>query len=145
MIILMILLALANGFIVVVSRLVNARLGKEIGSLGASIWNHMTGALLMGIIFLLMNSKDLFLESIPFYAFLGGVIGAVYVTISNFIIPKIGASKATILMIAGQMCVAAFIDLLRDFLGNRFIALLGIILIIFGVYIGEKTKKATTP
>ncbi|MGD1819073.1 MAG: DMT family transporter [Pleomorphochaeta sp.] len=138
MLILMIFLALANGFLVVLSRILNATLGKEISAIGASVWNHFTGTILMGIIFLFMKNHTIIFQNIPFFAFLGGVIGAVYVTISNFIIPKIGAAKATILMIAGQICIATLIDYLKNELHNPLSTILGIILIIFGVYLGEK-------
>lgn len=143
MIILMILIALTNGVLVGLSRILNARLGKEISPIGASVWNHLTGTLIMGIIVLALRSKEIKLQSIPFYVYLGGVIGAIYVTISNFIIPKIGASKATVLMIAGQICLATLIDYLRNVLQNPLIAIFGIILIIVGVNIGERTKVNT--
>ncbi len=141
MIIFTITIALSNGFLVVISRLLNARLGREINPAGASIWNHFTGALMMLVVYVLMSSQYFNFENIPFYAFLGGVIGAVYVTISNYIIPKIGASKAVILMIAGQIFIATLIDYFRNIVGNPFSAIIGILLIIFGVYIGEKAKK----
>ncbi len=140
MIMFTIIIALSNGFLVVISRLLNARLGREINPAGASIWNHFTGTLMMLLVYFLMSGKYFDFKSIPLYVFLGGVIGAVYVMISNYIIPKIGASKSVILMIAGQIIIATLIDYFRNIVGNPLIALTGILLIIFGVYIGEKGK-----
>ncbi len=141
MIIFTIMIALFNGFLVVLSRLLNARLGREINPVGASIWNHLTGALLMSVVYVSISSQHFNFENIPFHAFLGGVIGAVYVTISNYIIPKVGASKAVILMIAGQIFIATLIDYFRNIVGSPLIALIGILLIILGVYSGEKGKE----
>jgi len=140
MIELMVVIALGNGFLVSISRMINARLGKEIGAAGASIWNHFTGAIMMGLFVLLLKQTVVDFHGIPFYAFIGGLIGAGYLTLSNFLIPKIGASKATILMIAGQIGFATIIDYLRHIVINPVIAFLGVAFIITGVSIGEYSK-----
>jgi len=136
-----ILLALSNGLLVTFSRMVNARLGKAINPAGASVWNHLTGTLAMGAAVLFMGTRGIRLEGLPFYVYCGGLIGGVYVTISNYLIPKIGASKATVLMIAGQIILAAVLDILRGVLQRPLLALGGIILIIAGVYAGEKSRE----
>ncbi|MDC7240780.1 MAG: DMT family transporter [Spirochaetales bacterium] len=140
--ILMIVVALTNGLLVTVSRIMNARLGREITPAGASVWNHLTGTLLMGIFFLLFNNQEIHMQCIPVYAYLGGIIGAVYVTVANFLIPRLGASKATILMIGGQILLATLIDYLKDAIGHPLTAVSGIILIILGIYVGERSKEA---
>jgi bacterial/archaeal transporter family-2 protein len=143
MMVLLILIALTNGFLVGISRILNARLGKEVSPAGASVWNHLTGALIVGVLMLVLNIENFQLMNIPYYAYLGGIIGAAYVTVSNFLIPKIGASKATVLMIAGQICLATLIDYLRNALNNPLIIISGIILIIAGVIVGERSRKKT--
>ncbi len=143
MIYLMFLIALANGFLVTLSRISNARLGKAIGPTGASVWNHATGFLFISVIVLITGSSIINLTGIPFYAYLGGVIGAAYVTISNFLIPKIGTSKATILMIAGQIGFAACIDSMRNIVFDPVIGFLGMTLIVAGVTLGETSKRIT--
>ena len=55
----------------------------------------------------------------------------------------ITASKATVLMLAGQICIATLIDFLRHIFKNPVTAVAGIVLIITGVYLGEKNKTKT--
>ena len=140
---LMIAVALANGMLVVTSRMINARLGREVTPAGASVWNHVTGAATMGILVLFMGRQDIAFANIPVIAYLGGVIGAGYVTVSNFIIPKIGASKATVLMIAGQIALAALIDSLRGILTHPPTTIAGIALIILGVSLKDRRDTPT--
>ena len=140
MTILLIMLALSNGVLVVLARMFNARLGREIGPAGASVWNHFTGFLVMAVFVLVLKGEYSNLAEIPLYAYLGGFIGAIYVTISNFLIPKIGASKATVLMIAGQITLATVIDFLSGKIASPLITAAGIILIISGVYVGETDR-----
>jgi len=138
----MILIALANGFLIIVSRIFNARLGKVIGPAGASVWNHLSASFLLGLIVIFLRNEHFHFQDIPVYAYLGGIIGACYVTISNFLIPRVGTSKATILMIAGQIGLATFIDYLRNSDLNLLFAILGIALIIFGIIIAEREKES---
>ncbi len=140
MIIPYILLALFSGMVGILARSINAKLGSLINPAGASLWNHLTGSVVMAVIVAVMNSYAFKYAEIPYYAYLGGFIGALYVTISNFVVPKIGAAKATVMMIGGQVFTAAIIDYFRGVIKHPLMAVAGTALIIIGVYIGEKNK-----
>jgi transporter family-2 protein len=50
------------------------------------------------------------IKVIPFYLFLGGFLGVVFVTSVIFFIPKLGVSTVLAASIAGQMITASIID-----------------------------------
>ena len=142
---LMILLAFFNGFLIVTVRVVNAKLGLHIAEVGAAIWNHFVGFLFLALIMpFLADGAPLVIEGIPFYLFLGGVIGAGYVAINNWVIPRVGATKATVLVIAGQIVLGTIIDLANGKISNLTITLAGISLVILGMWLGSH-KKVDTP
>ena len=46
----MILLAFFNGFLIVTTRVVNAKLGLHVSGAGAATWNHFVGFLFLALI-----------------------------------------------------------------------------------------------
>lgn len=50
------------------------------------------------------------IASIPLYLFIGGIIGAIYVSSAIILIPKIGVATMLGASIGGQMIVASIID-----------------------------------
>ncbi|WP_028973015.1 DMT family transporter [Spirochaeta cellobiosiphila] len=141
MIILFIILAFINGFLVITSRSLNAQLGAKTSPIGASIWNHVTGFLFMLLLQFLLGKWTINIKNPPFYIFIGGAIGAIYVSLANYLIPRTGTAKATILMIGGQIFLAAIIDLLKGNIDTPHWTLLGIALVISGVCIGELNEQ----
>ena len=123
---LMILLAFFNGFLIVTNRVVNAKLGLHVSGAGASFWNHFVGFLFLALIVpFLTEGGGRDIGEIPFYLFLGGIIGACYVAISSLVIPKVGATKATILVIAGQIVLGTIIDVVNGEISNINITIRG--------------------
>ena len=47
---------------------------------------------------------------LPWYVFLAGVLGVIFISAFTFLIPKIGVASAIILTVAGQLTVAALLD-----------------------------------
>ena len=138
---LMILLAFFNGFLIVTTRVVNAKLGLHVAGTGAAIWNHFVGFLFLAPIVPFLKGGTLIdIGRIPFYLFLGGIIGAGYVAINNSVIPRIGATKATILVIAGQIIFGTIIDVANERITNLSIAILGISLVLLGMWVGNHKK-----
>ncbi len=139
---LMIALAFLNGFLIVTTRVVNARLGEYVSSVGAAIWNHFVGFLFLALIIpfftdrFAVNGSD-----IPLYLFLGGIIGAGYVAISNSVIPEIGATKATILVVAGQIIVGTIIDVATGKVSNLSVTIVGITFVLLGMQVGNRRKR----
>lgn len=49
-------------------------------------------------------------RALPWYAWLGGVYGAVFVTASAFAVPRIGAGMTVTLFLIGQMSMSVWLD-----------------------------------
>jgi bacterial/archaeal transporter family-2 protein len=142
---LLILLAFFNGFLIVTNRVVNAKLGLHVTGAGASFWNHFVGFLFLTIIVsFLIEGGDSDIGAIPFYLFLGGIIGACYVAISSLVIPKVGATKATILVIAGQIVLGTIIDIANGKISNINTTIIGISLVVLGIWIGNNKKMGVS-
>lgn len=135
---LFIVLALLNGLIIGTLRLVNGKLCQIINPFWTSFWVFSSGFMII-MIYLILKSEDIFIDisQIPFFAFLGGVSGVVYATINSYIFSKLGSTLTTLLVISGQMISGALIDMLNSSLYLSLVKLIGIILIIVGIYIKE--------
>ena len=139
---LMILLAFFNGFLIVTTRVVNAKLGLYVSGTGASFWNHFVGFLFLALIVpVLAGGTAIALGGIPFYLFFGGIIGAGYVAINNLVMPKLGATKATVSVIAGQIVLGTIIDVANQRVSNLSITMLGISLVVLGMWVGKRKKE----
>jgi len=116
----------------------NAGLGKQIGPFAAAFVSFGVGTLVLaGTAFLVGNNNFTAIKSVPWYYFLGGVIGAVFVTATLLATPVIGSAAALTITIAGQIIVALIIDHFGLF-GTAKIQLnvwrvLGFVLILVGI------------
>ncbi|MBU5425052.1 DMT family transporter [Tissierella pigra] len=110
-----IILAIAGGFLTILSMVVNASLAKRIGVFQGAFINYIGGLII--ILLITMGLREYLhmeaLVNIPFYAFLGGALGVVIVASSNVIIPKIPTIYSTLLIFIGQIFTGVIIDYLR--------------------------------
>ena len=110
-----IILAIAGGFLTILSMVVNASLAKRIGVFQGAFMNYIGGLII--ILLITMGLREYLhmeaLVNIPFYAFLGGALGVVIVASSNVIIPKIPTIYSTLLIFIGQIFTGVIIDYLR--------------------------------
>tara|TARA_B100000965_G_C19369774_1_gene659787 strand:+ start:369 stop:785 length:417 start_codon:yes stop_codon:yes gene_type:complete len=129
--------------------IINSKLAEKIGMLQGILMNYLVG-LLFSIIFMLVNfnsmnfSTEIF-SLIPFWAYLGGVIGIIGIAINNAVLPKIGAIYATLLIFIGQLFMGITIDF---FIGNSISKgkIIGGLLILGGmVYNSYIDKKQFAP
>lgn len=142
---LMILLALFNGLLIATNRVFNAKLGLHISGAGAAFWNHLVGFLFLAFIMgFFTTGEGSAIGGVPFYLFLGGIIGACYVAINSFVMPRIGATKTTVLVIVGQVVLGTIIDGFNGKISDLNMTILGISLVILGMWIGNY-KKADKP
>ena len=81
-------------------------------------------------------------QQIPILSYLGGVIGALYVAINSHVLTRIGALKTALLVISGQMVTGVMFDVVGQPFLDSAIQLVGVILIIAGVYYGQTGSKA---
>lgn len=110
----MIILAMIGGVLTTLSMVINSSLGKRIGVLQSTLINYIVGLTFSVLVLLVLGSgmKIGFseLKGIPFYMFLGGVIGVAIVYSSNIVIPKIPVVYSTLLLFIGQIVAGILID-----------------------------------
>jgi len=109
-----ILIAILAGVSIVIARIINANLAKKVGVFEGTFFNYVIG-LLFSFIFLLFSKELLQLSKInfsiiPWWAYLGGVIGVIVVVLSNYITPRISSFYLTLLIFVGQFFVGMMID-----------------------------------
>lgn len=109
-----IILAILSGVTIVVSRMTNAKLGKELSIYQSTFFNYAIGLTGSLIVLALVGGKYVFtpsVEGIRYYAmFLGGIIGVATISVSNIITPKISAFSLTIIIFVSQLFSGVLID-----------------------------------
>ncbi|RDE10175.1 DMT family transporter [Pelagibacterium lacus] len=134
-----VLLALFAGVLVALSRQINARLALSTTALAASFWNHIVGFVVLTILGLVLGG--LWPEgalSAPWYAYLGGTLGVIFVASGSWLIARIGAINTAMLVIGGQMISGVLLDLLGGADDNFVYSALGVALIIAGMALTQR-------
>ena len=135
----MILCALLNGLLIALARILNARLAVSRNAFFASWINHFVGFLFLSILIFGSVGFPAGLTTVPGYMLMGGVVGALYVTLNSFIVYKLGVTQAALFVITGQLITSLLLDLL---LGNIHVTFgmplltlfVGMLLLVFGFY-----------
>lgn len=114
MIYIAILLAFLAGASIVVARIINANLARKIGLFQGTIINYITGLSLASIFFLILGDKthfgdDIF-RGIPFWAYLGGLVGIMVVMLSSYLTHKVSSFYMTLFVFIGQLVFGMIID-----------------------------------
>ncbi len=108
-----VLLAAVAGVLVGMQAPVNSRLGRELGSVQAATFSFMVGTVALVLVALLFYGG---LGSFgnagkaPTWALVGGLLGAVYVTVAILTVRTLGVSGLTAIVISGQLAAAVVID-----------------------------------
>lgn len=141
----LVLLALFNGVCISISRAVNGRLALDRGAFSASLCNHIVGFLFLSLLLAMVGgfNGDSFGQA-PWGAYLGGLIGALFVALNSYVLPRLGTLRAALLIISGQMLAGVVIDRLRDSNGSAGLQILGVGLILLGVYLAWMEKPLMT-
>lgn len=129
-----ILISVVAGAIVVISRVLNTKLSENIGLIESSFFNYLTGLLSSLILFILMREKITLnsFNNIPFWAYLGGLLGAVVVILSSVVTPKLSSFNLTLIIFIGQLITGIFIDIIT--LGTiSYSKIIGGLLVILGL------------
>ncbi|OOM81989.1 hypothetical protein CLPUN_06530 [Clostridium puniceum] len=107
-----ILISIASGAIVVISRILNTRLSEKVGLLESSFFNYLTGLLSALILFFIIKDKVKINEfyTIPFWAYLGGALGIIIVILSSVVTPKMSSFYITLIIFIGQLFTGIIID-----------------------------------
>ncbi|HUO11146.1 MAG TPA: DMT family transporter [Caulobacteraceae bacterium] len=112
--VLLIGLALAAGAMLPLQALVNARLGAQLSApLWAATLQNVLGAAAMGLMVLAMRVPAPDVAEVaraPVWTWAGGVLGATYVLIALLATPRLGATRAMVAIITGQLVASLLFD-----------------------------------
>jgi transporter family-2 protein len=103
------------GAIIPVQAILNARLGRQIGgALMGSLISFFTGCVALFILNLIVNGNAMFnlrqTATGPWYIWLGGLIGAIFVGYITWVNQQQGVALTFALVIAGQIFISLLID-----------------------------------
>ena len=106
--------ASSGGSFLAIGAAANTRLSKTLqSSIAAAAINFLVGSLTLTFLILLgiFGSQNLDrLPQVPWWAFLSGLLGAVYVTLNTIIIPKLGLTTTALAVVCSQMSGSLLID-----------------------------------
>ncbi|MGI5912695.1 MAG: DMT family transporter [Syntrophomonadaceae bacterium] len=136
------LLAAISGSAMALQGTFNAALGKVIGLWESTLLVHLIGSAITLIIILILgigfNSFDK-INSVPWYAFLGGVLNVFIIYLVVRTIPQIGVGNATTAILVAQILTAVLVDCFGAFgmkkLEFHYLDILGVILLASGARI----------
>lgn len=138
-----VILAFTAGGLVGTSRLLNGRLAVSTSALFASFANHLVGFGFLTIVGLAIGGliRDGAFSG-PWYIYFGGPVGVIFVALSSWIISRIGATRSTMLIIAGQVLGGVVLDWAVNARAVSPAALGGILLIVAGVVVAQRQRIA---
>jgi len=134
-------LALLAGVLVSLSRQINGRLALSTSAMESSFWNHIVGLGFITLVALLVGG--LFAGApldAPWWAYLGGPVGVIFIAAGSWLIPRIGAARTAILIIAGQMVCGVLLDILLGAPGEVWARVTGVALILAGMWVAQGGK-----
>jgi bacterial/archaeal transporter family-2 protein len=108
-----VLLTAGAGVLVGMQAPINARLGRAVGSLQAATVSFLVGTVALVTITAVAGGGFATLSHVgraPWWAFVGGLLGATYVTVAILTVRTLGASGLTAAVIAGQLAISVVID-----------------------------------
>lgn len=125
---------------------INAQLSSFLKHpLQASLTNFLVGTVVLILLNIALRTSVPSMsemKAVPWYLFLGGAIGAMFVTSVVLLIPEIGVTTMLAASIAGQLIIAAIIDHYGFFgISAHAISLsrvAGIVLLILGIFLIQK-------
>lgn len=134
-------LAILAGVLVSLSRQINGRLALSTSALESSFWNHMVGLVFVTVAALLIGG--LFAgtpAAAPWWAYLGGPVGVVFIAAGSWLIARIGAAQTALLIIAGQMVSGVVLDIAMGAPGNPLARISGVALILAGMLVSSGAR-----
>jgi transporter family-2 protein len=108
-----VLLGVGAGCLVGMQAPINSRLGKTVGTAQAATFSFLVGtvALLLLASFWRGGLGNLgHVGRAPWWALVGGLFGAVYVSVALVAVRTLGASGLTAVVITGQLAISVVID-----------------------------------
>ena len=138
-------MALVSGAFLPIQAGLNSRLGKAVANpIYASLFSFIVGAI--GLSLYILLSRQSFslagIKSAPASIWLGGLLGAFYVTVIILAFPHLGPGLTFGLVIAGQMLTSILLEHFNVLVAQQqnisLMKIVGVILVILGVVIIRK-------
>lgn len=132
------LLGLLVGTAIALQSTVNAVLTRGVGLAPTVFLVHLTGAIALVVPLWLFRQQSHWgaWNTVPWYAYAGGVLGVVIVSGVTYLVGKIGVTASLTLVIASQLIVAMLIDHLGLFGAEMrpvgLLKVVGVVLLIVG-------------
>ncbi len=131
--------AFVSGALVALQAPTNAMLSRAVGSpVNAALISFAVGflALIVAVVALGVKPSPAEVRALPWYAWTGGLYGAVFVAVAAFAAPRIGVTQFLTVAIAGQLAMALVLDRLGAFGLPRIeispLRILGVVLVLAG-------------
>ena len=108
-----VLLGVGAGCLVGMQAPINSRLGKSVGTVQAATFSFLVGTVALLLLASFWNGGLGNLGRVghaPWWALIGGLLGAVYVTVALVAVRTLGASGLTAVVITGQLAISVVID-----------------------------------
>ncbi len=106
-------LGVGAGCLVGMQAPINSRLGKSLGTAQAATFSFLVGTVALLLLASLWHGGLGNLGRVghaPWWALIGGLLGAVYVTVALVAVRTLGASGLTAAVITGQLAISVLID-----------------------------------
>jgi transporter family-2 protein len=135
-----VLLGVGAGCLVGMQAPINSRLGKAVGTWPAATVSFLVGTIaLVAVVAVVRGEIDNLghVGRAPWWALIGGLLGAIYVTVALVAVRTLGASGLTAVVITGQLAISVVIDrfgllgVARQHVGAQ--RILGLVLLVAGV------------
>ena len=137
-------LAFINGCATVISKMINYRCTKYLGTNNGSLVNYVVASLL-SLVLLLISSRfsvDLYsFGQAPWWMYLGGAFGIIAFIISMITLSRLKVMESTILLLTGQLTAGVLFDALM-FQDISVKKLAGILLVAVGIIWDNKISAA---
>jgi len=117
------LLMLCGGVMIAVQPSINARLARFVGVLESSCISFAIGTVALFMLVMLVGRGSMRgIAGASWWELTGGLMGAFFVTMTIFVVPRIGTAAAMAAIIAGQLATGVIMDHFGMF-GGRHIPL----------------------
>lgn len=102
------IIALVAGALVPLQAASNAELGR---ALGHPLWATVVSLLVTVILAMRVPAPILNqMGQLPMWVWLGGIAGVIYITSALILVPRLGATRFIVCVIAGQMLISLILD-----------------------------------
>jgi transporter family-2 protein len=135
-----VLLGVGAGCLVGLQAPINARLGRALGTVQAATFSFLVGTAVLLVLAAFVRgglAPLAHVGRVPWWALVGGLLGAVYVTVALVAVRTLGASGLTAVVITGQLAISVVVDrfgllgIARQSIGAQ--RIIGLLLLVAGV------------